>query len=165
MKRGISISAIIILSTFFCTACNDDNEVVTNNPIVVDKDVEKDKNELPPILYENDVFKEVKIEEVDGNVVVKGKARVFEGVFQYAIVAGNEILKEDYYQTDGAPAWGDFSITLYKEHVVKEGAKLELFIYSAMDGSKTDVLEIPLRINNFSIKTRYNPYTRVRYDI
>ena len=69
---------------------------------------------------------------------------MFEGVFQYAVVAGGDILLQDKYQTDGAPAWGDFEISIDKELGEKEGAVLELFVYSAKDGAKVDVLTIPL---------------------
>ena len=81
----------------------------------------------------------------DGSVVVKGKARVFEGVFQYAVISGTEILLENHYQTDGAPAWGNFEISIDKELLTKEEVSFELFVYSAKDGSKTDVLTIPIK--------------------
>ncbi|SFA89403.1 MULTISPECIES: Gmad2 immunoglobulin-like domain-containing protein [unclassified Bacillus (in: firmicutes)] len=148
MKKLISISLMIILSILYFRACNHGNENqedVKNNPTIIDKDAEKEKSDIPPKLYENDAFKEVTIVENNENLVIKGKARVFEGVFHYAVVVGKEILKEEYYQTDGAPAWGEFSITISKELVVNEGTKLELFTYSAKDGSETDVLEIPLK--------------------
>src|SRR3954452_1541149 len=61
--------------------------------------------------YENDSFKEVRVTENGEEVIVKGKARVFEGVFQYSIVSGTDKLLENYHQTDGAPAWGEFELT------------------------------------------------------
>ena len=51
------------------------------------------------------------LHENENGVNVTGKARVFEGVFQYAVVSKDEILKEDHYQTAGAPAWGEFEFT------------------------------------------------------
>lgn len=97
--------------------------------------------------YENDSFKEVKVTENDKEIIVKGKARVFEGVFQYSIVSGNDKLLENYYQTDGAPAWGEFELTFDKELITKPDTLLELFVYSAKDGSKTSVLTLPLTLN------------------
>ncbi|MCQ6276586.1 hypothetical protein JMM81_16865 [Bacillus sp. V3B] len=94
--------------------------------------------------YENDSFKSVIITESNEGIIVKGKARVFEGVFQYAIVSGTEKLLENYYQTDGAPAWGEFKLTFDKNLITKPKTSLELFVYSAKDGSKTSVLTIPL---------------------
>ena len=95
--------------------------------------------------YGNEAFAEVTVLKTGDQVVVKGKARVFEGVFQYAVIAGTEILLQNHYQTDGAPAWGDFEITIEKELLTKEDVSMELFVYSAKDGSKTDILTIPLK--------------------
>ncbi|WP_342429222.1 hypothetical protein [Neobacillus sp. FSL H8-0543] len=53
---------------------------------------------------------------------------------------------QDKYQTDGAPAWGDFEISIDRELGEKEGVVLELFVYSAKDGAKVDILSIPLSV-------------------
>ncbi|MEC1525818.1 Gmad2 immunoglobulin-like domain-containing protein [Neobacillus niacini] len=96
--------------------------------------------------FGNDVFKEVSVSTLeDGSIVLRGKARVFEGVFQYAVVSGTEILLENNYQTEGAPAWGNFDITIDKEYLIKEKVSIELFVYSAKDGAKTDILTIPIK--------------------
>ena len=95
--------------------------------------------------YQNEVFKEVTVSKVNGETTVKGKARVFEGVFQYAVLSGTEILLENHYQTEGAPAWGSFEITIDKELLTKENVSIELFVYSAKDGAKTDILTIPIK--------------------
>jgi hypothetical protein len=111
---------------------------------VTDEDDQQDKEENKQ--YGNDVFKDVSVSALqDDSVVVNGKARVFEGVFQYAVISGTEIVKEDHYQTDGAPAWGSFEITIEKELLASEKVSIELFVYSAKDGSKTDVLTVPLK--------------------
>jgi hypothetical protein len=102
-------------------------------------------NESPQsTTYENNAFKDVKVTENENGVIVTGKARVFEGVFQYAVVSGEGIVKEDHYLTAGAPAWGEFELSLGKDLLTKPGTKLELFVYSAKDGSKTDVLTVVL---------------------
>lgn len=134
MKGRLLLSAAFVFSL---AACNQESKPPEEAPPVVDEVPEKQ-------VYENEVFADVTLEEVDGKTVVTGKARVFEGVFQYAVVSGNEVLLENYYQTDGAPAWGEFTITLEKALTEKEGAKLELFVYSAKDGSKINILTIPL---------------------
>lgn len=144
------------------TEDKDNNPVVIGeddekNPVEIEEDDEKnpdttkDQDHDPPNNvedkhYENETFKEVVI-TVNEKIIVTGKAQVFEGVFQYAIVAEGEILTEGHYQTDGAPAWGNFELTFEKELAEKEGATLELFFFSPKDGAKTNVLEIPL-INN-----------------
>jgi Immunoglobulin-like domain of bacterial spore germination len=91
-------------------------------------------------VYQNKVFQEVVVSETADEITVTGKAQVFEGVFQYALYDGEKLVKENFYQTDGAPAWGKFEITFKKDSVTK----IELFVYSAKDGSKVDTLEIPI---------------------
>lgn len=99
----------------------------------------------PQKVYQNEAFKGVELSEKSNNILVKGQARVFEGVFQYRVTsAGKQILLQDQYQTEGAPAWGDFEISFDKSLSDKKGATLELFVYSAKDGSEIDVLSIPL---------------------
>ena len=129
-----------------------ENESTTDNEdsTSTGNETEDNKSEAPaiespePTTYENNSFKDVAFNENGNGIIVTGKARVFEGVFQYAVVSGGEILKEDHYQTDGAPAWGAFEFTIEKDLLTKPGTSLELFVYSAKDGSKTDVLPIIL---------------------
>ncbi|MCM3727933.1 Gmad2 immunoglobulin-like domain-containing protein [Neobacillus cucumis] len=95
-------------------------------------------------VYQNNVFKDVVVTESEDKIEVKGKAQVFEGVFQYALYDGENVLVENKYQTDGAPAWGEFELTFEKHLVSSNEVKLELFIFSAKDGSKENTLEIPI---------------------
>ncbi|WP_180271161.1 Gmad2 immunoglobulin-like domain-containing protein [Fredinandcohnia onubensis] len=97
-------------------------------------------------VYQNKIFKDVKVSETDNEFVFTGKAQVFEGVFDYAVYDGEENLFENHYQTVGAPSWGDFEIPIEKELIAnaKNDARFELFVYSAKDGSKENVLTIPL---------------------
>jgi predicted small lipoprotein YifL len=96
-------------------------------------------------VYKNEVFKDVVVSESAGQFVVTGKAQVFEGVFQYKLHDGDKVLLEDRYQTAGAPAWGDFKISFEKSLVSSNHVLLELFVYSAKDSSKINVLEIPIQ--------------------
>ncbi|MDR7080170.1 hypothetical protein J2Y03_005230 [Neobacillus niacini] len=121
----------------------DEEDNQDKEPDVVNEEGNQDKEENKQ--YGNEAFAEVTVLKSGDQVVVKGKARVFEGVFQYAVIAGGEILLENHYQTDGAPAWGDFGITIEKELLTKENVSMELFVYSAKDGSKTDILTIPIK--------------------
>ncbi|WP_163100560.1 Gmad2 immunoglobulin-like domain-containing protein [Peribacillus alkalitolerans] len=127
MNKSLFLSVLIAILVTLTSCGQQDN---TSEPI--------SKEEKR---YENDAFKEVMIKEEEDHLVVTGKARVFEGNFQYAIIKDSTIVKQDFYQTDGAPAWGDFEIIIEKE---LKGTELELFVYSAKDGSKIDVLKIPL---------------------
>lgn len=94
--------------------------------------------------YHNQVFKDVVVAESEDKIIVTGKAQVFEGVFHYALYDGEKVLLENKYQTDGAPAWGEFEITFEKELVTTNDTKFELFVFSAKDGSKVNTLEIPI---------------------
>ncbi|MDR7000341.1 Gmad2 immunoglobulin-like domain-containing protein [Neobacillus niacini] len=114
----------------------------TNKP---SPEMPKPPKKTDPKVYQNNSFKKVVLSEKDGKIIVKGQARVFEGVFQYAVTAENKIILQDHYQTEGAPTWGDFEISFDKSLAKKTGAAFELFVYSAKDGSKTDVLTIPLK--------------------
>jgi hypothetical protein len=161
---------LLIMALLGLAACNQDTNTPGNKepnstdssetdqgdkqPDVIENDEtdsggtnEEDKHDLDENKqYGNDVFNEVSVSPLeDGSVVVKGKARVFEGVFQYAVISGTEILLENHYQTEGAPAWGSFEIAIDKEFLTKEKVSIELFVYSAKDGAKTDILTIPIK--------------------
>ncbi|WHY00975.1 Gmad2 immunoglobulin-like domain-containing protein [Neobacillus sp. DY30] len=144
MKRKFLLAVFIVLF-FGLTACNVDINISTDDkkPDVIDKG----NNQEEPVnkQYENNAFKEVTVSKPNGKIIVKGKARVFEGVFQYAVISGKEILLENHYQTEGAPAWGNFEISIDEELMNKGADSIELFVYSAKDGSKTDILTIPLK--------------------
>ena len=150
MKVGIGVKRNFLLGVFIAlffglTGCSVDINISTDDkkPDVIDNgNTQEEENKKQ---YENNAFKEVMVSKSNGNLMVKGKARVFEGVFQYAVISGTEILLEDHYQTDGAPAWGSFEITIDKELLTKEKISIELFVYSAKDGAKTDILTIPIK--------------------
>jgi ABC-type oligopeptide transport system substrate-binding subunit len=144
MKKKFLIGILMVLF-FGLTACSLDINISTDDkkPEVIDDG--KDQEQVDNKQYQNEVFKEVTVSKSNGEATVKGKARVFEGVFQYAIISGTEILEENHYQTDGAPAWGSFEITIEKELLTKEEVSIQLFVYSAKDGSKTDELTIPIK--------------------
>jgi hypothetical protein len=144
MKRKFLLGIFMVLF-FGLTGCSLDINISTDDkkPDVIDNGNNQEEEDNKQ--YENEVFKEVVVSKSNGDITVKGKARVFEGVFQYAVISGSEILLENHYQTDGAPAWGSFEITIDKELLAKEEVSFELFVYSAKDGSKTDTLRIPIK--------------------
>lgn len=165
---------IVLSISVFLGACNqndqtntpDENEQVNETEEQIDNNNEEgtqeeennevDENEQGPEndvtptneekVYQNKIFKDVKMTETDNEFVFTGKAQVFEGVFDYAVYDGEEKLLENHYQTVGAPSWGDFEIPIEKELIAnaKNEARFELFVYSAKDGSKENVLTIPL---------------------
>ncbi|WP_045516337.1 Gmad2 immunoglobulin-like domain-containing protein [Neobacillus niacini] len=144
MKKKFLLGIFMVLFIGL-TACSLDINISTGDkkPDVIDNENNQEEEENKQ--YENESFKEVKVSKSNGKITVEGKARVFEGVFQYAVISGTEILLENHYQTDGAPAWGNFEITIDKELMTKEDVSIELFVYSAKDGSKTDILTIPIK--------------------
>jgi hypothetical protein len=145
VKRKYLLGIFMILF-FGLTACSIDINISTDNdkkPDVINNGNNQEPEDTKQ--YQNEVFKEVTVSKSNGGATISGKARVFEGVFQYAVISGTEILQENHYQTDGAPAWGSFEIKIDKEHLTKEKVSIELFVYSAKDGSKTDILTIPIK--------------------
>lgn len=122
-----------------------------SKPMVTEQYGDHETKEDPPTesavpgekVYENEAFKEVAVTQSDDEVTVTGKARVFEGVFQYALYAGDKEVETSNYQTDGAPVWGEFTIAFKNTFVTS----VELFHYSAKDGLKVDSLDIPISMN------------------
>ncbi|MDR4889560.1 Gmad2 immunoglobulin-like domain-containing protein [Fredinandcohnia sp. QZ13] len=172
MKKILFYIAILSIATILAS-CNqndqtneaDDNEQVneteqpaennndettqekTNEAGETEQNTEKDGTpNTEEKVYQNKIFKDVKVSEMDNQMVITGKAQVFEGVFDYALYDGEDKLLEDHYQTVGAPSWGDFEIKIDKTTIAqpKNEVRLELFVYSAKDGSKENILNIPL---------------------
>lgn len=148
MKSPIIMLMIIIVTITGLIACNREIKIQApdKKPNITERKIEKTDTNLPRKQYKNSAFKEVVVTVNEEDVVVTGKASVFEGVFQYAIIVGDKRILEDKYQTAGAPAWGDFHITLAKSLVKENTATIELFVYSAKDGSKIDVLNVPINM-------------------
>ncbi|RFB14969.1 hypothetical protein DZB84_13745 [Bacillus sp. HNG] len=126
------------------------NEETTQEEESVDETEQNKESDVAPDseekVYQNKTFKDVKVSETDNQIIITGKAQVFEGVFDYAVYDGEDKLLEDHYQTVGAPSWGDFEIKIDKTTVAqpKNEVRIELFVYSAKDGSKENILNIPL---------------------
>jgi len=80
-------------------------------------------------------------------ITIKGKARVFENTFNYRIKDSDDrILLENYITVEGADIgeFGPFEASFnYLEPKGKEG-KIEVFEYSAKDGSEINEVEIPV---------------------
>jgi predicted small lipoprotein YifL len=135
---------MLLIVVFSLAACNQKEavkEVKPSKNVVNEKTEQKPEQKQP--VYQNKVFKDVTVTQTEFMVTVEGKAQVFEGVFQYGLYDNGKSILEDKYQTAGAPAWGDFKFTFEKE-LIKNDSKLELFVYSAKDGSKENILEIPI---------------------
>jgi hypothetical protein len=72
---------ILMVLLFGLTACSLDINISTNDkkPDVIDNGNNQEEEDNKQ--YENKVFKEVVVSKTTGDITVKGKARVFEGVF------------------------------------------------------------------------------------
>ncbi|MCR2806385.1 Gmad2 immunoglobulin-like domain-containing protein [Paenibacillus soyae] len=96
----------------------------------------------------NDAFCNVKVSGSGGQYTVTGEARVFEAVMNYAVEDGHDYVLEDFHMLDeGAPAWSPFTLELDipPDKLPDNGTlMLELFEYSAKDGSKINVISVPL---------------------
>lgn len=97
---------------------------------------------------ENTAFREVKVSGSDGSYTISGEARVFEASMSYAVSDGHRYVLESYHTLDaGAPAWSPFelNIELEPDQIPENGTlMIELFEYSAKDGSKIHELHVPL---------------------
>jgi len=103
---------------------------------------------IPANHEENTAFRNIKISGSDGVYKVTGEARVFEAVMQYAVSDGHSyLLEKSHTLQKGAPAWSAFTlnISIPKEKLPVNGTlTIELFEYSAKDGSPVNVLIKPL---------------------
>ncbi|MHA6483527.1 Gmad2 immunoglobulin-like domain-containing protein [Paenibacillus sp. strain BS8-2] len=80
---------------------------------------------------------------------MSGEARVFEAVMNYTVEDGHNYLLEGHHMVaEGAPAWSPFAIDIEippAQQPVNGTLMLELFEYSAKDGSRVNVLSVPCR--------------------
>lgn len=97
---------------------------------------------------ENNAFRNIKASGSSGIYKITGEARIFEANMSYAVSDGHTyILEKNYQLKAGAPAWSAFTldIVIPKEKQPVNGTlSLELFEYSAKDGSRVNILTVPL---------------------
>lgn len=89
---------------------------------------------------ESTAFQNIEVSGENGEYVVKGEAKVFEGVFSYTVEDGDDYLVEETNVTvnNGAPAWAPFeiNISIPEDQLPANGTvTLELFERSAQDHS------------------------------
>lgn len=99
--------------------------------------------------YGNEAFQNVTVEGEKGRYRVTGLARVFEGHFMYAVSDGhNYLLEEGAMIKEGDSSQFspfELEISIPNEDLPENGTlSLELFVYSAKDGSREHELIIPL---------------------
>jgi hypothetical protein len=145
--------------TFLVNTINDQpieaNPFQVTQSFTVEEDGSQEGNqenkEEPTSEHEGDgqAFRDITVTGENGNYVVKGEARVFEGNFMYSVEDGHNIhIEPTPFQVDeGAPSWSTFelSIEIPEEDLPQFGTlTLTLFEESSKDGSATNVNYIPL---------------------
>jgi len=99
----------------------------------------------------NNAFRHIHAAGSNGHYTVTGEARVFEAVMNYAVSAGNKYIVEgNYMLNEGAPTWSPFSLNIVipvNQLPISGTLKIELFEYSAKDGSRINI--IPLLLETF----------------
>ncbi|WP_162463302.1 Gmad2 immunoglobulin-like domain-containing protein [Paenibacillus psychroresistens] len=97
---------------------------------------------------ENNAFRKIKASGTNGKYSVTGEGRVFEAVMSYAVTDGHTyLLEKNYMLNEGGPAWSAFTldIQISKDKLPLNGTlSVELFEYSAKDGSKINIITVPL---------------------
>lgn len=76
---------------------------------------------------------------------IKGRARVFEGVVNVYLEDGHNVLYEKSHQGVGAPEWWKMDLSIDFAQPTSPHGMLQLYWASARDGSKQDVVMIPVR--------------------
>lgn len=98
---------------------------------------------IPQKLAENNAFKNIVISGENGEYLVTGEARVFEGSFFYRVEDGHDVLIDETIvnELEGAPAWSPFTLKLsLSEDKLPINGTITLLLYekSANDGSITN---------------------------
>lgn len=92
-------------------------------------------------------------------LVIEGEARVFENTFNYRLLDENgDVLVERYAMTDATDAgqFGAFEERISYPQPSGDTGTLEVFVYSAMDGSEADKITIPVKfadVASMTVKT------------
>lgn len=130
-------------------------EAIGGEGLVVDQALSRDDFEFdgsfgdaglaPPVLLESPRLNA----EVESPVRLTGSANVFEATFQVEIVDGDGlIVYEDFVMaSSGTGERGTFDVTVEFEPETTGLGAIITFVFSAEDGSRQEVREIPVRIS------------------
>jgi len=104
--------------------------------------------ELPKIVAESDfikVFTPAPNENVPQTITVEGVANVFEGSISYLLRDADGTATGEQFTTAGMGDWYFFTFDIQVPEMFSDNLSLELFSYSAKDGSIIHLVEIPLQ--------------------
>ena len=86
-------------------------------------------------------------DQISSPVTIEGEARVFESVFQYRVKdADGNVLAEGsgYANSPDIGQFGPFSVSANFSQPATNTGVVEVFVYSAKDGSEADLVSIPV---------------------
>lgn len=107
--------------------------------------------ELKPIVAESPlikVFEPVPSSTVGNKVSISGIANVFEGNIVYEVIDESGTTLYQHYTTAGQLDWYHFEIEIDLPEETTKNFKVELYSPSAIDGSKTNLVSLPLKISD-----------------
>lgn len=96
-------------------------------------------------------------DEVGLPIVIKGEARTFEAAFSYRIKnSDGKVLVEDHSMTTGTadyPAYRPFEVTVNYPDPKTASGSVEVFEYSAKDGSEINKVIVPVKFKTVASST------------
>ena len=84
--------------------------------------------------------------EVDGAYAVVGRSNTFEAMLALRVIdgAGNTVHEQPVQATSGSGIWGDFGVQVASDLVTPGETSIQLFEYSAEDGTMVNVITVPI---------------------
>lgn len=129
---------------------NNNKENTSVTPIVSSSPISSNPSEVP--VNANIIVTSPKsMDNVSLPIIIRGRARVFENQFNYKILDVNKkvILEGNAYaNSPDAGQFGDFAIQITSLPTMRANSlTIEVFDYSAKDGSQIDTVSIPVVLN------------------
>lgn len=92
------------------------------------------------------IFLTEPIMEVENVYVVSGRSNTFEAMLMIRVIDrdGNTIHEEPVQATSGSGTWGEFGVGVDSDLVTPGETSIQLFEYSAEDGSMVNVITVPI---------------------
>ncbi|WKZ27212.1 MAG: Gmad2 immunoglobulin-like domain-containing protein [Candidatus Paceibacterota bacterium] len=93
---------------------------------------------------------------VSNPFTVTGRARVFENTFSYRLLGANNEVLFEYFGTADAPdigQFGDFEVKVPIPSGAPADLTLQVFEYSAKDGSIVNLVSVPVRVKDTTTTT------------
>lgn len=126
------------------------NQEDEDDEIAQEDKSDKNEEETNDIVMENDafiIFSPAPNATFADEIEVHGLARVFEATIQYEFEDGHFILDKGFVTaSEGAPGWGEFTITIPLDDAINGEHKIILYEESAKDGSRLHELIIPVKV-------------------